>query len=252
MKKVPDKSIDMILCDLPYGTTACKWDNVIPMNKLWEHYERILTSIGTVVLFANGIFTPRVMCSNLDYYKYRWVWIKNNSTNFIHAKNRPMTKSEDILVFSKGAMGHKSQLGDKRMTYNPQGLIPCKKTIKQGNGRFGTIAGNRPSHLSKDTSFIREWTNYPCDILTDFSDLPPNKKLHTNEKPIPLLEYLIRTYTNEGEIVLDNCMGSGSTGVACLNTGRRFVGIELDEHYFNIAKNRIEECENKLISIAKS
>ena len=157
-----------------------------------------------------------------------------------------MTKSEDILVFSKGAMGHKSQLGDKRMTYNPQGLIPCKKTIKQGNGRFGTIAGNRPSHLSKDASFIREWTNYPCDILTDFSDLPPNKKLHTNEKPIPLLEYLIRTYTNEGEIVLDNCMGSGTTGVACLNTGRRFVGIELDEKYFNIAKNRIEECDKNI------
>lgn len=241
---INDHSVSLILCDLPYGTTASNWDKVIPMKYLWEHYDRILTDTGTVILFANGIFTPRVMLSNLEDYKYRWVWVKNNSTNFVHAKNRPMTKSEDILVFSKGAMGHKTQLGNRRMTYNPQGLIPCKKIIKQGKNRFGTVAGNRPSHLEEQDKFTREWTNYPCDILYDFPDLPPNKKLHTNEKPIPLLEYLIKTYTNEGETVLDNCMGSGSCGVACVNTNRNFIGIELDEGYFNIAKERINSCMN--------
>lgn len=237
---INDQSVDLILCDLPYGTTASNWDKQIPMKYLWEHYDRILKGNGTVLLFANGIFTPRVMASNIQDYKYRWVWVKNNSTNFIHAKNRPMTKSEDILVFSKGAMGHISQLGDRRMTYNPQGLVPLKKAIKQGKERIGTIVGKRPSQLKENDTFIREWTNYPCDVLTDFPDLAPNKKKHTNEKPVPLLEYLIKTYTNECETVLDNCMGSGSTGVACVNTNRSFVGIELDEKYFNLAKNRIE------------
>lgn len=240
---INDKSVDLVLCDLPYGTTESNWDKVIPMKYLWEHYDRILTDTGTVVLFANGIFTPRVMASNINEYKYRWVWVKKHSTNFVHAKNRPMTKSEDILVFSKGAMGHKSQLGNKRMIYNPQGLIPCMQIEKQGKSKFGTVAGNRPSHLSVGETFVREWTNYPCDVITDFPDLAPNKKLHTNEKPISLLEYLIKTYTDENMTVLDNCMGSGSCGVACLNTNRNFIGIELDENYFNIAKKRIEEAE---------
>lgn len=243
MSYINDKSVDLVLCDLPYGTTASNWDSAIPMKYLWEHYYRILKENGTILLFANGIFTPRVLASNIEDYKYRWVWVKNNSTNFVHAKNRPMTKSEDILVFSKGSMGHKSQLGDKRMTYNPQGLIACEKKIKQGNGRFGTVAGKRESHFKPDETFTREFTNYPTDVLTDFADLPPNKKLHTNEKPISLLEYLIKTYTNEGEVVLDNCMGSGSTCVACKNTNRHYIGFELDEKYFEIAKKRIESEE---------
>lgn len=247
MEELQENSVDLVLCDLPFGTTASNWDKAIPMDLLWKCYNRVLTKTGTVLLFANGIFTPRVMVSSIDDYKYRWVWIKRNSTNFVHAKNRPMTKSEDILVFSKGAMGHKSQLGDRRMTYNPQGLIPCKQIQKQGKARFGTVAGNRPSHLRAEDTFVREWTNYPCDIITDFADLPPNKKLHTNEKPVPLLEYLIKTYSNAGETVLDNCMGSGSTGVACNNTGRHFIGIEKDKEYFNTAKERIDKvmlCRN--------
>lgn len=237
---INDKSVDLVLCDLPYGTTASNWDKAIPMRYLWEHYDRILKDTGTVVLFANGIFTPRVMLSNLEDYKYRWVWVKNNSTNFVHAKNRPMTKSEDILVFSKGAMGHKSQLGDKRMTYNPQGLIPVNKVVKAGKGRFGTVAGIRPSHKDE---FLREYTNYPNDILLDFPEVCANKKLHTNEKPIALLEYLIKTYTNEGDIVLDNCMGSGSTCVACVKTNRHYIGFELDKQYFEIARQRIEKVK---------
>lgn len=243
MSYINDKSVDLVLCDLPYGTTASNWDKEIPMKYLWEHYDRILKPTGTVILFANGIFTPRVMASNIEEYKYRLVWIKNNSTNFVHAKNRPLVKSEDILIFSKGSMGHKSLLGDKRMTYNPQGLIPCRKVIKQGKSRFGTVTGNRPSHLHEDETFVREWTNYPCDVIMDIPDLPPNKKLHTNEKPVPLLEYLIKTYSNEGDMVLDNCMGSGSTGVASINTNRRFYGIEINTEYFEVAKNRICEAD---------
>lgn len=239
MPDIPSGSVDLVLCDLPYGTTASNWDKQVPMTELWKNYDRVLKPTGTVLLFANGIFTPRVMMSNIKQYKYRWVWVKRTPTNFVHAKNRPMTKSEDILVFSKGSMGHRSLLGNKRMTYNPQGLIPCRKIQKQGNKRFGTVAGNRPSHLKSDETFVRKWTNYPCDILTDFPDLPCNKKLHTNEKPVPLLEYMIKTYSNENETVLDNCMGSGSTGVACVNTHRKFIGIELDENYFEIAKERI-------------
>lgn len=231
--------VDMILCDLPYGTTACEWDKLIPSNKLWSCYNKLLNPKGSVVLFSSGLFTPRVMLSNLNAYKYKWTWVKNNSTNFVHAKNRPMTKSEDILVFSNASMGHISKLGNRRMVYNPQGLIECNQLQKQGKKRFGTIAGNRPSHLKEDESFIREWTNYPTDVLTDFPDLPPNKKLHTSQKPVDLCEYLIKTYTNEGDTVLDNCMGSGTTGVACVNTNRNFIGIELNPKYFNIAKERI-------------
>lgn len=240
MKQIPDKSVNLILCDLPYGTTSSKWDKLIPADKLWKEYERIITDNGVILLFASGSFVPKVMMSNIDLYKYSWVWVKNNSTNFVHAKNRPMTKHELILVFSKAPMGHKSQLGNRRMTYNPQGLVPCQQIKKQGKGRFGTVAGNRPSQLKEEESFVREWTNYPCDVITDFVDLPPNRKLHTNEKPVPLLEYLIKTYSNEGDTVLDNCMGSGTTGMAAKKCGRHFIGFEIEERYFEIARERIE------------
>ena len=238
MTDIPDGSVDLILCDLPYGTTASAWDKEIPADKLWQQYKRIISDNGSILLFASGLFEPRVMLSNIEDYKYKWVWVKNNSTNFVHAKNRPMTKHESILVFSKAPMGHISQLGDKRMTYNPQGLVVCSKNIKQGNGRFGTVAGERKSHLKSDESFTRKFTNFPTDVLVDFPDLPPNKKLHTNEKPVALLEYLIKTYSNEYDVVLDNCMGSGSTGVACVNVNRNFIGMELNENYFNIARER--------------
>lgn len=238
MKKIPNEMVDLVCVDPPYGTTASSWDKRLPIGKVWESYNRILKPTGTIIIFANGIFTPRVMASNLKDYKYRWVWIKKNSTNFVHAKNRPMTKSEDILVFSKGAMGHKSQLGDKRMTYNPQGIIPVNKIRKNGKSNFtNTLAGKRPSHKDE---FIVEYTNYPTDVLDGFPEVSPTHKLHPNEKPIDLLEYLIKTYSNEEEVVLDNCMGSGSTGVACMKTNRKFIGIELEEEYYNIAAQRIK------------
>ena len=149
-----------------------------------------------------------------------------------------MTEHEDILVFSKAPMGHFSQLGERRMTYNPQGLIEINKDIKLGNGRFGTVAGKRPSHKEV---FKRTHIGYPTDVLWQFNEVATNKKLHTSEKPIPLLEYLIKTYTNEGDLVLDNCAGSGTTGVACKNLNRNFIGIELDPEYFKIAEKRINE-----------
>lgn len=241
MEDIPDKSIQLVLVDLPYGTTASNWDKEIPVDKLWKHYNRIIKSNGTFLFFANGIFTPRVMASNLKDYKYRWVWIKKNSTNFVHAKNRPMTKSEDILVFSKGSMGHASQLGEKRMIYNPQGIIPVNKIRKNGKANFtNTLAGKRPSHKDE---FIVEYTNYPTDILMDYPEVTPQLKQHPNEKPIKLLEFLIKTYSNEGDTVLDNCMGSGTCGVACKNTNRDFIGIEKEEDYYEIAKGRIECLE---------
>ena len=229
--------VDAVITDPPYGTTDCKWDSVIPFDKMWERVNKLLQVGGAVVLFSGGIFTPRVMLSNIDDYKYKYVWIKNNSTNFVHAKNRPLTKHEDILVFSPYPMGHKSLLGDKRMVYNPQGIIPYNKTIKAGKGKFGTVAGVRPSHKEQ---FVREYTNYPTDVLTDFPEVPAGKKVHTNQKPVELLEFLIKTYTNDGGLVLDFTMGSGSTGVACKKLNRNFIGIELDKNYFKIAKERIE------------
>ena len=241
MKDIPDKSVDLILCDLPYGTTASEWDKVIPANLLWEQYNRILSPNGSVLLFASGLFTPQVMLSNISAYKYKYVWIKNTATNFVHAKNRPMTKHEDILVFSNAPMGHVSLLGDKRMLYNPQGLIPIHKEKKASPNRFGTIAGKRKSHV---TQYTQTYTNYPDDVLSNFPETLSSKKTHPNEKPVTLLEYLIKTYTNEGDTVLDNCMGSGSTGVACVNTGRNFIGMELDDQYFKIAQERINKAKS--------
>jgi site-specific DNA-methyltransferase (adenine-specific) len=238
MKDIPDKSIDMILCDLPYGTTACKWDSILPQDRLWDEYKRIISDVGSVVLFCSGQFTPYLMASNLEMFKYKYVWVKQNTTNFVHAKNRPMTEHEDILIFSKAPMGHISQLGERRMIYNPQGLTEINKDIKLGNGRFGTVAGKRPSHKEV---FKRTHTGYPTDILWQFNEVATNKKLHTSEKPIPLLEYLIKTYTNEGDLVLDNCIGSGTTAIASIRTKRNWIGIEKDEKYCEIANKRILE-----------
>ena len=238
MKQIDDKSVDMVLCDLPYGTTECKWDSIISSIKLWKQYKRIISNTGSVVLFSGGQFTPRLILSNLEMFKYKYVWIKNNTTNFVHAKNRPLTKHEDVLVFSNSPMGHKSQLGDKRMKYNPQGLIEINQTIKAGKGRFGTVAGERPSHKKE---FKRTHTGYPKDVLFDFPEPSANKKFHTSQKPIKLLEYLIKTYTDKGDIVLDNCIGSGSTALACRNTNRNFIGMEKEQEYVDIANRRLSQ-----------
>lgn len=234
MKDIPDKSIDMILCDLPYGTTDCKWDSVIPFEPLWEQYNRIIKDNGAIVLFGSEPFSTLLRMSNIKNYKYDWVWVKSNGScsGFVHAKNMPLKKHELISVFSNASMGHKSQLGDRRMVYNPQGLI-YKPTKESSAKKFGGTVGNRPSHVKE---YVREYTNYPTSIL----EFKSERGSHPTQKPVALLEYLVKTYTSEGETVLDNCMGSGSTGVACVNTNRNFIGYELNEDYFNIAKDRID------------
>ena len=231
MKRIPDKSVDMILCDLPYGTTASKWDSIIDFEKLWEEYERIISDNGAIVLTASGSFTHKVISSNEKLFKYKWIWIKSRPGNFVNANNRPMTKYEEILVFSKGNTANGSK---NKMKYNPQGLIEVNKTTKASPNRFGSMAGKRPSH-QKYTK--QKYTNYPVDIL-EFNSL--GSYSHPNQKPLDLFEYLIKTYTNEGETVLDNCMGSGTTAIACLNTDRQYIGIELEETYYNNSLERIK------------
>lgn len=238
MKEIPNGSIDLVLCDPPYGTTACKWDSVISFNQLWPELERVTSRGSSILLFASGVFEPRLMASNIDKYKYKWVWVKNKKGCFVHAKNRPMTAHESVLVFSKYPMGHASRLGDDRMLYNPQGLEDCSISHVDNGTKFGTVAGKRPSHVKE---YKQEKTGYPSDVL--FYDVTSDKeRMHPTQKPVELLEFLIKTYTNEGGSVLDFTMGSGSTGVACVNTGRDFIGIELDGEYFETAKKRIEQA----------
>ena len=221
MKDIPDGSIDMILCDLPYGTTSCKWDVVIPFDKLWEQYNRIIKDNGAIVLFGKQPFTSKLIISNIKNFKYVLVWVKDNHDNPLMAKKRFLNITEDICVFYK-----------KQCKYNPQGVIEINKMTKQGRGESLSQKNERKSE------YLQTYTNYPKNILKFKRDLP---NVHPTEKPVALLEYLIKTYTNENETVLDNCMGSGSTGVASINTNRNFIGIELDEKYFNIAKERIEK-----------
>jgi site-specific DNA-methyltransferase (adenine-specific) len=237
MKQIPDKSIDLIVCDPPFGTIACEWDNILDFKEMWAQYERIIKDDRAIVLFGSGQFTYKLISSNEDLYRYKWIWYKSKRGNFVNAKNRPMTAYEEAMVFSKATTANGSK---NKMLYNPQGLI-SKTTIRHDNGtRFGTMAGKRPSHQEVT---ISEFTNYPCDVLEFASEPNP---LHPTQKPIALIEYLIRTYSNEGDVVLDNCMGSGTTGVAAVKSKRSFIGIELDEGYFEIAKNRIENEKNTL------
>lgn len=233
MKEIPDKSVDMILCDPPYGTTASSWDKTLDFKKLWLQYERIIKDDGAIVLFGSGQFAFKLIESNVPLYKYKWIWFKSKRGNFVNAKNRPMTAFEEVMVFSKGNTANGSKI---KMKYYPQGLIE-KRTVRRDKSgtRFGTMAGKRPSHKSVTVS---EYTNYPCDVL-QFDSVP--KPQHPTQKPVPLLEYLIKTYTNENELVLDNCMGCGSSGIACLRTNRNFIGFELEEKYFNMAKNNLEK-----------
>ena len=223
MNDIPDKSVDMILCDLPYGVTQCKWDVIIPFDKLWEQYNRIIKNNGAVVLFGSEPFTSLLICSNLKNFKYNWIWQKNNTTGFLNAKKQPLNDNETISVFYK-----------KQCTYNPQ-MTVAEKTYKRGMAKRSKsdCYGEEKDFVQIDTGL-----RYPKRIQY-FNNNHTREKLHPTQKPVELLEYLIKTYTNEEEVVLDNCMGSGSTGVACINTNRRFIGIEIEGKYFEIAKDRI-------------
>ncbi len=222
MKDIPDKSIDMILCDLPYGTTQCKWDLIIPFDKLWEQYNRIIKDNGAIVLFGNEPFSSALRMSNIKNYKYDWVWKKSNVMGFLNAKKRPLKEIENIIVFNT-------------KIYQPQGLIANNKWENRG-GKGTDVLGKYGARN------FSEFTNYPRTIL----EFKNERGKHPTQKPVELLQYLIKTYTSENETVLDNCMGSGSTGVACMDTNRNFIGIELDEKYFNIAKERIESVKYEI------
>ena len=225
MQDIPDKSVDMILCDLPYGTTQCKWDTIISFDLLWKQYNRVIKDNGVIALFGAEPFSSKIRISNLKKYKYDWIWEKSKATGFLNSKKQPLRAYENICIFY-----------DKGITYNPQ----MKKSTPYDKGQRkqqtnDDVYGKFEQVIVKNESGLR----YPRNVIYFKTAESEGKVDHKSQKPVSLLEYLIKTYTNEGETVLDNCMGSGSTGVACVNTGRQFIGIEKDSAYFDIAKGRI-------------
>jgi len=228
MKDIPDKSIDMILCDLPYGTTACKWDVIIPFEPLWKEYKRIIKDNRAIVLTASQPFTSALVNSNLKMFKYEWIWEKTRCSNPFLAKHQPLRHHENIVVFSKN-----------KHPYYPTKTEGASYTISSKSG--GRVASDFKSN-NKDFKGKNGKDRFPKSVIK-FSNSSKEAGIHPTQKPVTLLEYLIKTYTLENETVLDNCMGSGSTGVACINTNRNFIGIEKDDKYFEIAKNRIEKAQ---------
>ena len=225
MKNIPSASVDMILCDLPYGTTRNKWDTCLNLGKLWEQYKRIIKDNGAIVLFSQMPFTAALVMSNPKMFRYEWIAEKSLATGFLNAKRMPMKAHENILVFYK-----------KVPTYNAQMTKGKPYSITRRD------IGGQYLHNFESIETKNEGTRCPRDVLRDlWQPYCGGKMYHPTQKPVPLLEYLIKTYTNEGDTVLDNCMGSGSTGVACVNTKRDFIGVELDENYFDIARRRIND-----------
>jgi site-specific DNA-methyltransferase (adenine-specific) len=223
MQYIDDKSIDMILCDLPYGTTGCRWDIIIPFIPLWEQYNRIIKNDRTICLFSGQPFTTKLISSNFYNFKYELVWEKEQGVNFQLCNKQPLKNHENILIFY-----------NKRHVYFPQNLIECNR-IKSNSKKSGDLKRLNNNYLLNKT-YIQKYSNYPKSVLNFCHE----RGLHPTQKPVPLLEYLIKTYTNENDLVLDNCMGSGSTIIAALNTKRNFIGIEKDEKIFNLACNRVE------------
>lgn len=222
MKLLGDKSVDMILCDLPYGTTACKWDTVIPFEPLWEQYKRVIKDNGAIALTASQPFTTKLIASNYAMFKYEWIWEKTRFSNQMLAKIQPLKIHENVLIFCNG-----------KTKYNPQNLIRVNKTTKQGKKVTDNVGGGE-----RKTTYYQEFSNYPKSIQLFKNETG----LHPTQKPVALFEYLIKTYTDEGQVVLDNCVGSGTTAIACINTNRNFIGFELDEQYCQIANTRITQA----------
>jgi site-specific DNA-methyltransferase (adenine-specific) len=234
MKGIPDKSIDMILCDLPYGTTACKWDTIIPFEPLWEQYKRIIKDNGAIVLTASQPFTSALVMSNVNMFKYEWIWNKITGRGHLVAKHRPMAQHENILVF-----------GDGKIKYNPQMVLMDKP--QRGYSSDGDVGNERTKIMGGRTTKQREVIyrthKYPKTIITQGVD---GKYLHPTQKPVALFEYLIKTYTNEGDLVLDNCAGSFTTAIAAENTKRNWICMEQLEEYCEIGKKRINENRVRL------
>lgn len=234
MPTLPDKSVDMILCDLPYGTTACKWDTVIPFEPLWTQYKRLIKDRGAIVLTASQPFTSALVMSNPKMFRYEWIWDKvNKYTGFMNAKIRPLKKHENILIFTAG-----------RNTYNPQ----KKKVTPYKSRRSKTKDSDTQGTNAVD--YGRMVSEKNPDSILQFEGNITNGCLHPTQKPVALFEYLIRTYTNEGDTVMDNCAGSGTTGVACINAGRDFILIEKDAGYFAIIEKRIAEAQRNPLTSA--
>jgi site-specific DNA-methyltransferase (adenine-specific) len=250
MKSIDNNSIDLILCDLPYETTdrygskkgksrIFKWDSIIPLEALWVEYKRIIKKNGAVVLTADQPFTSQLICSNIEWFKYEWIWKKNRTTGFLTANYRPMKQSEDVVVFSEGGASAASK---NKMKYNPQGLIEKRVKKKNNPKRLGKVLGNedflgKGNKLLTELEYEQKFTNYPSEILEVAVE---KDTLHPTQKPIALMKYLIKTYSDEGDLVLDNCMGVGTTGIACIRTNRNFIGIELNEEFFKIANKKIK------------
>lgn len=229
---------DAIICDLPYGTTACAWDTIIPFEPLWENYKRLAKKNGAVVLFGSQPFTSKLVMSNLEWFKYEWIWEKSKCTNFVQAKNMPIKFNENILVFSAAPIGHESQLGNKRMFYNPQGIV---RVNKKWNRPRKYENGHKLKRDSHKLSRVIEFENYPTSIIKIGNSDNSERGLHPTQKPLELMTYFVRTYTNPGDLILDNCIGSGTTLVAAQNEGRRAVGIEISEDYCEIAVDRLRQ-----------
>lgn len=241
MAKLPDNSIDLVLTDPPYGTTACKWDSVIPLEPMWKQLNRLIKLNSAIVLFGSEPFSSALRMSNIKNYKYDWVWQKDKATNHLNAKKMPMRRNENISVFYA-----------KQCTYNPQLQLKDPKNIRPATTKRKQI-DNYGSMTKKSKRMISLDMSYPNETLY-FRGCFGDKGLssHPTQKPVPLMEYLVKTYTNEGDTVLDFTMGSGTTGVACVNLNRKFIGIELDEKYFKIAEERIcmqyiRRCEKGLV-----
>lgn len=246
MKEIPDKSVDMILCDLPYGTTACKWDTIIPFESLWEQYERIIKDNGAIVLTASQPFTSSLVMSNPKMFKCEWIYKKRCASNFAQAKYMPMKEHESVLVFGKGKVNYYPIKEERKGSGKERAKYSYSDKSRHKCGEFvGRFKGN----YDKDKDSGNEELRYPSSVQEFNNRASGDRGLHPTQKPVALLEYLIKTYTKENDVVLDNCMGSGSTGVACQNTNRNFIGFELDEKYFEIAKERLglnEEWEDDL------
>lgn len=230
MKHVPDQTVDMILVDPPYGMTKNEWDHVLPFDQLWTHYNRVIKDHGAILIFSQMPFSAYVVVSNPSMFRYEWIWQKSKATNFMNAKKMPLKAHENILVFYK-----------KIPTYNPQGII-SGVSFKTGRSRKGDSRNYGKTGCS-NPNYVQTICNYPRDILS-FANPSNVGHLHPTEKPVQLLEYLIRTYTQPGETVLDNCMGSGSTAIACINCERSFIGMEVESQYFKIAVDRITKHQH--------
>ena len=241
MPSIPDSSIDLVLCDLPYGTSVVhKWNKALPLEKLWKEYERIIKPNGVICLFGTQPFTSQLICSNIKLFRYLWLWKKETPTGFLNANYKPLNAIEEIAVFSKAKVG---SLSKNPIPYHPPTLKAIDKTkINKTGNTWRSAMGYKSEHnqLNSGTEYVQKFTNYPTTILEYARE---KEQIHPTQKPTELLEFLIKTYTNEGDTVLDNTMGSGSTGVACVNTGRNFIGIELNDENFNIASERIKKAE---------